>query len=107
MVWCGGSIYSSNVIISAAHCFKNKGTNEPFTSFEKFEIVAGELSPIKNANDGQRRKIKDILFHPEHNNTSQENDICLLFMDEDFDFDYKVRKISPDKVWTPADEVDC
>lgn len=74
----------------------------PNTSFENFEIIAGEVSLTQNANIGQHRKIKDILIHPEHNPFTKENDICLLFIDEDFNLDDKsVGKISLNKRGLP------
>ena len=76
MIKCGGCIYSENVIITAAHCCAGrKITNE------KDEIIAGELYLQKVSDDFQNSKIKEFVIHPDYNEISLENDICLLYLE--------------------------
>ena len=82
---CGGSIYSSNVIITAAHCCALFGQD---AEYNFHEITAGELSPTLNFG-GQRSGIKSHLTHPDYNAQTFENDVCLLYLESDFDFNDK------------------
>ena len=76
MIKCGGCIYSEYVIITAAHCCA--GTE---ITNEKDEIIAGELYLQKVSDDFQNSKIKEFVIHPDYNEISLENDICLLYLE--------------------------
>lgn len=92
LAFCGGAIYSSNVIITAAHCCEDIDS-----SYEEYEIIAGELNPTNN-DSGQRRNIISHVSHLHYNPHTKENDICLLLVDHNFDFsDENVAKIALNK----------
>ena len=76
MIKCGGCIYSENVIITAAHCCAGSEITN-----EKDEIIAGELYLQKVSNDFQNSNIKHFVIHPDYNEISLENDICLLHLE--------------------------
>ena len=76
MIKCGGCIYSENVIITAAHCCTGSKITE-----DKDEIIAGEIYLQKVSDDYQNSNIKEFVIHPDYNEISLENDICLLFLE--------------------------
>ena len=76
MIKCGGCIYSENVIITAAHCCAGSEITN-----EKDEIIAGELFLQKVSDDFQNSNIKEFIIHPDYNDNSLENDICLLYLE--------------------------
>ena len=78
---CGGSIFTSNVIITAAHCC------EAFemVPFSRFEMVAGDLILSSNSGLEQRRGIKSYLMHPSYKKATIEHDMCLIELKTPFD----------------------
>ena len=72
---CGGSIINPRVVVTAAHCCES--------AIKLEEVIAGELEPLETQNFGQRRKIQSHLSHPDFNADTLENDICLVYLDED------------------------
>ena len=82
---CGGSIYNENVIISAAHCCKV--FEMPETGIKDFRIVAGNLKSA-SISDGteQYRYINDYLIHPDFDEATLLNDICLVYLEEPLNF---------------------
>lgn len=67
---CGGSIFSANHVLSAAHCF---------ISFESADLLAGLLD-IANDTPGYELEVfpSDILIHAQYNRQTQLNDIALV-----------------------------
>merc|ERR1712038_271686 len=100
-VFCGGSIYTPNIIITAAHCCQN--INEYCKKLPKWycfedpwfnvEIVAGELSLNDEDYTEQRRGVVANIVHPDYTNKPITNDICLLFLDEDLTFNEHVKSM--------------
>merc|ERR1711935_1120232 len=100
-VFCGGSIYSNNKIITAAHCCK------PFEDGEQLHdqlsltnIVAGRIILEFDFN-GQEISVKSYLIHPNYTGVdpidgsgSHANDICLLTLDDDLEFNDNVKGIA-------------
>ena len=88
MNFCGGSIYSENVIITAAHCCQGIFESDPPAALEDFYIIGGELDLSKDSGTEQRRNIKAYKYHPDYAtlpNGGCENDVCLLYLDTPFD----------------------
>ena len=79
---CGGSIYSENVIITAAHC-----CDAIFSKWDEndFVIVAGEYSLSEESGKEQTSKVKAHRIHPEYDSKQIKNDICLLYLEIPFD----------------------
>ena len=87
---CGGSIYSENVIITAAHCcdvvinFINQNSDR--SAMDDYEIVAGDLILSDTSGYEQKSKIKSYRIHPKYDKKIMKNDICLLYLESKFDF---------------------
>ncbi|KAH8327762.1 hypothetical protein KR074_012451, partial [Drosophila pseudoananassae] len=79
---CGGSIYNEWIILTAAHCVYRK-------SSKYVTIRAG--SSLKNFG-GQHVKVSKISIHKEYNDTSLENDIALLLLENPLDTNSTVIK---------------
>ena len=80
---CGGSIYSETLIVTAAHCCK---IFEDQVDERYFEVIAGELNLSEDSGLEQRSKIKNYLIHPEYTSVpTATNDICLLYLEDEFD----------------------
>ena len=98
-VFCGGSIYNKSTIITAAHCCK------PFEDGEQLHdqlvltnIIAGRID-IDDIVNGQEKSIKSYLIHPDYigisldGSGSHANDICLLTLESDLEFNGNVQAI--------------
>ena len=99
-VFCGGSIYNKSAIITAAHCCK------PFEDGEQLhdqlvltDIMAGRID-IDDIVNGQEKSIKSYLIHPDYIGVSEDgsgshaNDICLLTLESDLEFNENVKAIA-------------
>jgi len=71
---CGGTIYSSEVIITAAHCCESLGDDN------YYKIIAGEQDLDTQEPSEQRRSVTSFIMHPDYDTDTLENDICLLFL---------------------------
>ena len=92
---CGGSIYNSYTIITAAHCCNHFEDGEQFQDqLERTRISAG-LIDIDDTVNGQERSVKSYLIHPDYNETvNHHNDICLLTLDSDLELNDNVKAIA-------------
>ena len=96
--FCGGSIYNSSTIITAAHCCKEYDDK---MDLRKAEIIAGQIDKTKS--DGQFFKIKRYVSHPEFIGINCDahmkctgnhfNDICLLTLSSNLEFNNNVQPI--------------
>lgn len=69
---CGGIIYSTNVILTAAHCVYKR-------SAKSLRVIAGTNN--RAGNDGLMMPIEKILVHEKYNSSTYENNIALLMLD--------------------------
>uniref|UniRef100_A0A0P5K476 Serine protease P76 n=1 Tax=Daphnia magna TaxID=35525 RepID=A0A0P5K476_9CRUS len=83
---CGGSIYKSNWIITAAHCTDG-------TSVGSMSIVAGEHSLSIDSGDEQYSDILSKTEHEAYSSRTQENDICLLRLSSPLSLNTKVNVV--------------
>ena len=91
-VFCGGSIYNKSTIITAAHCCVPVDKGE--VQLEDMRIIAGKID-IDDIVNGQELSIKSYLIHPDYNGAvSQHNDICLLTLESDLEFNDNVKAIA-------------
>merc|ERR1711863_157707 len=75
---CGGSIVNKNQVITAAHCCEGQ-----LALFDR--IIAGAHD--RNLEAGhQSRAISSMEFHESWNNPAFDHDICLVTVEEPFDF---------------------
>ncbi|XP_017876160.1 serine protease snake-like [Ceratina calcarata] len=69
---CGGSLISSQHVLTAAHCVNNVNEIVPI------EVRLGDESLNSTAESVQRISISDIISHPKYKRSAQYNDIAIL-----------------------------
>ncbi|XP_043063886.1 trypsin beta-like [Drosophila ficusphila] len=85
---CGGSIYSKDIIITAAHCrFTEEGVE---LKAEDFQVRVG--SSLTSSN-GTLIKVKAIKSHEKFKHTTFTNDIAVMRLSESLEFSSKVQPI--------------
>ena len=84
---CGGTIIAKNLVITAAHCLFNS-KNE----FDKDVSILFGHSDISSALI-KRQRVESTLVHPQHANKKYFNDVALLRLSKDLEFDDSVQPI--------------
>ena len=84
---CGGSIITKKLVMTAAHCLFNS----------KKELVQ-EISILMGHSDVssdliKKQTVESILIHPEFGNKKYYNDVALLRLSENLEFDNSVQPI--------------
>ena len=103
-IFCGGSIYNQNTIITAGHCcapFEGNNFDNPYGDdllWKDTKIIAAELVYSWNTTGllEQARSVKSHKIHPDYDISDPAtpvNDICLLELDSDLDFNGNVPAI--------------
>lgn len=80
---CGGSIYSSKVILTAAHCIKGR-----FASY--IRIVAGKSTIV---DDDEGIRVSKLIYHSGYNKNTKENDVGLIILAENLIYSDVVQPI--------------
>ena len=91
-IYCGASVYKSNVVITAGHCCAPFELENGLL-WNETTIIAAELEYGYPGQVEQARSVKSHKIHPDFQHFSTENDICLLELDLDFDFNGNVSTI--------------
>lgn len=83
--WCGGSIVSLDIVVTAAHCTDGVDARD-------FEVIAGSID--LDGEGGQRRGVAEIRQHEDYDDIAIRNDIALLVLDEPFEATDAVQPVS-------------
>ena len=74
--YCGGALLELDVVVTAAHCTEGLGPSD-------IRVEAGSIEI--GGDDAQRRGVSRLLAHEDYDDTTLENDIALVFLDEPLD----------------------
>ncbi|GJQ74528.1 hypothetical protein Trydic_g21393 [Trypoxylus dichotomus] len=83
--FCGGSIISSNLVVTAAHC--TDGIKKP----SSLSVRAGSAS---HKEGGEIYNVKEILQHPEYDSRIIDYDVSIIKTEEDFKFSDVIKAVS-------------
>ncbi|XP_046463179.1 trypsin alpha-like [Daphnia pulex] len=78
--FCGGFIYSSRWVVTAASCIEGKSLNV-------LNVVVGQLSTINPDVNEQTMNVYTLNIFPGYNSTNKLNDIALIRLTADIQFD--------------------
>ena len=84
---CGGTIITKNLVMTAAHCLFN--TKKEFN--KKISVLMGH-SDISSTLI-KKEIVESILVHPQHGIKKYYNDVALLRLSKDLEFDDSVQPI--------------
>ena len=87
---CGGSIYSSDTVITAAHCFYMNGQA---TSKDIFVLVGGKRDLRVTETDEQLSTVASVTVHPAYNSTTGVNDLALVKLTTPYCFNTHLQPI--------------
>ena len=82
---CAGTIISSYFILTVASCLYRKTQNKLTI---KTKIQSGIGIEQNSTSTQQIRNIERVIFHPGFKNSSYENDVAILVLDEEFDANF-------------------
>lgn len=88
--FCGATIIHPLFLLTAAHCFKS---NKP----PHIEAVAGEHDLMRSEGMEQVRLVTRLIVHEDYNETTVDNDIAFLVLNESLQFND--RYVRPVAVW--------
>ena len=83
---CGGSVIETNLVLTAAHCLKDRDISEL-----RIVFGTGDLSvtgPFRVS-----RKVSKILIHPKYNQGESYHDVAVAVLDKELDFNDGIAKV--------------
>jgi len=89
--FCGGSIIDKNWILSAGHCcaaIKRRNNNGV--------VVVGSIDLRSRDGIDEFRTVSDAIIYDHYNPSNINGDICLLYIDQPFNFNEKVKPVQLD-----------
>ncbi|XP_011296220.1 phenoloxidase-activating factor 2 [Musca domestica] len=85
---CGGSLIAKNVILTAAHCVINREANELIVRAGEWDTkTTNEILPHVD------RRVREIIRHERFHKGAVYNDVALLILSEDFQWQENIRPI--------------
>ncbi|XP_030383580.1 trypsin alpha-like [Scaptodrosophila lebanonensis] len=90
---CGGSIYSKNIIVTAAHCVQG----------ESPDVLTVRVGATNNKNDGKVIRVRNYIEHEQHNQPKFANDIAVIRLVDDIIFSASAQPIELARK-APADD---
>ncbi|XP_017069639.2 trypsin alpha-like [Drosophila eugracilis] len=84
---CGGSIYSKDIIITAAHC-----TEKEDKQLEAKDFLVRAGSALKNSG-GTLSKVATLILHEEYHSKNLLNDIAIMRLSQPLELSHKVQTI--------------
>ena len=87
---CGGSLISSNRVLTAAHCVNSYMKNSP-----RLKVRAGEYDVSTNGEPLPHIEsiVTMVAMHPQFNETTLENDIAILGLSRDIIFTDNIQPV--------------
>ena len=85
---CGGTIITKNLVMTAAHCLFNskKELNKDISVLMGHSDISSTLL--------KKERVESILVHPQHGKKKYYNDVALLKLSKDLEFDNTVQPIA-------------
>ncbi|XP_020288984.1 trypsin II-P29-like isoform X2 [Pseudomyrmex gracilis] len=89
--FCGGSIISTNLVLTAAHCMYSRGAViQPWSII----VVGGVIKLEENVSTKQEKGVDSIRIHPDFDITTLYNDVAILRLSGAFKFTPELRSAS-------------
>ena len=86
---CFGTIISKNIIFTQVHCIK-----DPYSSFEEDFELSSVMVTFGKSDEKTEIAVKSFVIHPDYSNITFENNVALLKLSKDIEFNEYIRPIA-------------